>query len=101
MKVSESAKWKLEMKEEMDSLEKNKTWDLVELPKDKKFVDCKWVYKLKKGDDDKVAKKKERIVGKRYSQKERIYFHDIFSWVVKLVSIQLVLALVSLLDLEL
>ena len=32
MKVSESAKWKLAMKEEMDSLEKNKTWDLVELP---------------------------------------------------------------------
>ena len=33
MKVSESAKRKLTMKEEMDSLEKNKTWDLVELPK--------------------------------------------------------------------
>ena len=48
MKVSKSAKWKLGMKEEMDSLEKNKAWDLVELPKDKKFVGCKWVNKLKK-----------------------------------------------------
>ena len=39
--VSESDKWKLELKEEMDSLEKNKTWDLVELPKDIKVVGYK------------------------------------------------------------
>jgi hypothetical protein len=32
----ESAKWKIAMKEEMDALEKNKTWDLVELPKGRK-----------------------------------------------------------------
>jgi hypothetical protein len=29
------------MKEEMDALERNKTWDLVELPKDMKVVGCK------------------------------------------------------------
>jgi hypothetical protein len=46
------------MKEEMDSLERNKTWDLVELPKDTKFFGCKWVYKLKKGVDDKVKRYK-------------------------------------------
>ena len=101
MKASESDKWKLTMKEEMDALEKNKTWDLVELPKDIKVVGCKWVYRLKKGIDDKVAKHKARLVAKGYSQKEGIDFHEIFSPVVKLVSIRLVLALVALLDLEL
>jgi hypothetical protein len=40
-------------------------------------------------------------VEKYYSQKEGIDFHEIFSLVVKLVSICVVLALVSLLDLEL
>ena len=48
----DSDKWKLAMKEEMDSLAKNKTWDLVELPESRKVVGCKWVYKLKKGADD-------------------------------------------------
>ena len=59
-----NAKWKMEMKEEMDSLEKNKTWELVELPKDKKFVGCKWVFKLKKGVDGKVERYKSRLVAK-------------------------------------
>ena len=44
------------MKEEMDSLEKNKTWELIELPKDIKIVGCKWVFKLKKGVGDKVER---------------------------------------------
>ena len=37
----DNAKWKMAMKEEMDSLEKNKTWESIELPKDRKIVGCK------------------------------------------------------------
>jgi hypothetical protein len=101
MEVSDSEKWKEAMKEEMDALERNGTWDLVELPKDRKIVGCKWVYKLKKGVDDKVERYKARLVEKGYSQKEGIDFHEIFSPVVKLVSIRVVLALVALFNLEL
>ena len=89
------------MKEEMDSMEKNKTWELVELPKDRKFVGCKWVFKLKNGVDGKVERYKTILVAKGYSQMEGIDYHEIFSPVVKLVSIRIVLALVALLDLEL
>jgi hypothetical protein len=56
---------------------------------------------LKKGVDDKVERYKARLVAKGYSQKEGIDFHEIFSRVVKIVSIRIVLALVALLDLEL
>jgi hypothetical protein len=73
-KVYESAQWKKYMKEEMDSLERNKTWDLVELPKDRKVVGCKWVYKLKKGVDDKVERYKEILVEKGYSQRKVLIF---------------------------
>jgi hypothetical protein len=33
------------MVEEMKSLHKNPTWDLVELPERKMAIECKWVYK--------------------------------------------------------
>ena len=36
------------MEKEMQSLHKNETWELVELPKGKRDIGCKWVYKKKK-----------------------------------------------------
>ena len=33
--------WDKTMDEEMDSLSKNDTWDLVELPQGKNFISCK------------------------------------------------------------
>ena len=89
------------MKEEMDSLAKNKTWDLVKLSESRKVVGYKWVYKLKKGVDDTIPKYKVRLVAKGFSQKGGIDFHEIFSLVVKLVSFRILLALVALYDLEL
>ncbi|KAH9307489.1 hypothetical protein KI387_035400, partial [Taxus chinensis] len=64
IEISDSDKWKHDMKEEIDALIKNKTWDLVELPKNSKSVGCKWVYKLKKGVDDVISKYKARLVAK-------------------------------------
>ena len=97
----DNAKWKMEMKEEMDCLEKNKILELVEVPKDRKNVGCKWVFKLKKGVDGKVERYKAIFVAKWYSQMEGIDYNEIFSQVIKLVSIRIVLALVALLDLDL
>jgi hypothetical protein len=67
VKGSNNDKWKEAMKDEMKALERNVTWDLVELPRDMKTVGCKWVYKLKKGVDDKVERYKARLVVKGYS----------------------------------
>ena len=32
------------MKEERESLYKNQTWELIQFPKGKKVIGCKWVY---------------------------------------------------------
>jgi len=45
----ESKMWKDAIKEEMSSLHKKDTWELIELPKGKKTIGCKWVYANKKG----------------------------------------------------
>nr|AAX95987.1 retrotransposon protein, putative, unclassified [Oryza sativa Japonica Group]ABA92387.1 retrotransposon protein, putative, unclassified [Oryza sativa Japonica Group] len=42
-------KWISAMQEEMQSLEKNGTWELVHLPKQKKPVCCKWIFERKEG----------------------------------------------------
>ena len=39
--TSESSEWKKAMDEEMQSLHKNQTWDLVQLPKGEKKIECK------------------------------------------------------------
>jgi len=37
------------MQEEMESLHKNQTWDLCELPKGQRALTAKWIYKRKEG----------------------------------------------------
>ena len=44
------------MDEEIHSIEKNKTWDLIELSFDKNMIEVKWVYKTMYNADGKVEK---------------------------------------------
>ncbi|GMP51093.1 hypothetical protein CsSME_00017460 [Camellia sinensis var. sinensis] len=99
---AESVKWKEAMDEEISSLHKNQTWELVQLPKGKKAIGCKWVYTKKEGilGRDNI-RFKARLVAKGYAQKEGIDYNEVFSPVVKHTSIRIVLALVAQFDLEL
>ncbi|KAL0393369.1 UNVERIFIED_CONTAM: Retrovirus-related Pol polyprotein from transposon TNT 1-94 [Sesamum radiatum] len=56
------------MVEEMESLQKNHTWELVQLPEEKKISGCKWVYRKKPTVLEKEGKKfKDRLVATGYS----------------------------------
>ena len=59
--------WKTSMEEEFSSLQKNNTWELVDLPPRRKLVQCKWVYKTKFADDGSTFKYKEILVANGYS----------------------------------
>ena len=50
------------MDEEYRSLMTNDTWDLVPLPKGRKLVRCKWVYRTKYASDGSVERLKARLV---------------------------------------
>lgn len=102
MKSKECELWNGGMDEEMKFLEANETWKLVKRPKDRKVIGCKWVYRKKPGIPGvEKPRHKSRLVAKGYSQREGIDYQEVFSPVVKHVSIKLLLAITVQEDLEL
>ena len=82
------------MKDEMDSLLGNQTWELTELLVGKTALHNKWVYRIK-NEHDGSKRYKARLVVKGFQQKEGIDYTEIFSPVVKMSTIRLVLGMVA------
>ena len=94
MQVEDSVKWESAMKDEMDSLMSNQTWELAELPPGKKALHNKWVYRIKE-EHDGNKRYKARLVVKGFQKKEGVDYNEIFSPFVKLTTIRLVLKIVA------
>jgi hypothetical protein len=45
--ANSDAAWRTAMKDELDSIEGNGTWELTPLPPGQKSIGLKWVYKIK------------------------------------------------------
>ncbi|GJY59135.1 RNA-directed DNA polymerase, eukaryota [Tanacetum coccineum] len=98
----DSSKWKAAMKEEMDSLRKNKTWELVDHPAGKKLVSCKWLFKIKEGIEGvQKPRYKASLVARGFIQRAGIDYNEVFSPVVRHTSIRVILALTACKDYEL
>ena len=59
------------MQDEMESLQKNHTYEIVNLPQGKNALKNKWVFKMKKDGSRKVVKHKTRLIVKGFQQKKR------------------------------
>ena len=77
MLVETRNKWEKGMNEEMDSLVRNETWDLVDFPTGKIKFQNKWVYRLKEEEGGK-KRYEARLEVKGFAQKKCIYFNEIF-----------------------
>ena len=100
MKSEEAAEWKAACKSEMDSLAKNGSWDLVELPKGRKAIPNRWVFRTKLDSAGVLERRKARLVAKGFAQLPGLDYADTFAPVTKLSSIRLLLSIAASLNLE-
>ena len=62
--------WYKAMKEEIEQIEKNKTWTLFPKPADKNVIGTKWVFIKKLDQNSEITRNKARLVCKGYAQEE-------------------------------
>lgn len=90
-----SEKWLEAMKLEIQAIEKNETWELVELPAGAKKIGVKWVFKTKLNELGEVDKHKARLVAKGYAQKHGVDYNEVFAPVAKWDTIRMVIAMAA------
>jgi hypothetical protein len=92
----EREQWKQALDEEYRSLQINEAWELVTLPKGKKVVKSKWIFKKKRDSDGNI--KYKALVAKGCSQIYGIDYQETFSPVVRYSTLRMLFSLAVQLD---
>jgi hypothetical protein len=88
-------KWEKAMATKHESLMKNQTQNLTDLPSGEKSIGCKQVYKVKYKADDMLDKYKAQLIAKGFSRREGVDYEKTFGPTTKMSTIKLVLAMVE------
>ena len=93
--ASENEEWMAAMQSELDSISKNGTWELCDLPKGKNAIGTKWVYKVKRKSNGSIERYKARLVAKGYAQQYGIDYEETFAPTSRMTTIHIVVALAT------
>ena len=97
----EQERWLKAAQDEIQSLVENGTFQLVKLPPGRKAIGSRWVFRVKRNADGSIERYKGRLVAKGFSQRPGFDYNETFAPTPKWASIQAILALAALEDLEL
>ncbi|XP_050878850.1 uncharacterized mitochondrial protein AtMg00820-like [Lathyrus oleraceus] len=73
--------WVNAIKEELEDIERNKTWELSVLSQNKKAINVRWVFKIKLKQDGPVSKHKAELVARGFLQKSTLEYFEVFALV--------------------
>nr|GEZ96787.1 ribonuclease H-like domain-containing protein [Tanacetum cinerariifolium] len=82
------------MRSLLHKMSRNDTWDIVDLPKDKKVIGSKWIFKIKYKSSSEIDRYKARLVAQSFGQKEGNDYKETFSLVVKMMTVRCLLNIV-------
>nr|GEW15422.1 putative ribonuclease H-like domain-containing protein [Tanacetum cinerariifolium] len=77
------------------SIQMQKVWVLVDLPKGKRAIGSKWVFRNKKDERGIVIRNKARFVAQGHTQEEGINYKEVFAPVARIEAIRLFIAYAS------
>lgn len=88
-------KWIFTTKEELKSIDKNNTWELVDRKDEKKPINVRWVFKVNANPKGEIIKHKARLFANGFFQREGINFEDVFTPVSRNETIRLVVGIAN------
>lgn len=95
MSSPESHEWKRAMVDELKSIIKNDTWNLVKRPEDSTVIGCRMILRNKLNPDGTIQRRKARLVAQGFNQQPGIHFNETFAPVTRLGSVRLMISLAA------
>lgn len=87
--------WIGAMLEELSSIDKNKTWILCDLPKERKAIGCRWLFNMKNNEKGEPVRFKARLVAQGFSRKFGVDYNQTFAPVAKHSTLRILLSIAS------
>lgn len=91
----EKQMWLESMQTELKSIERNNTWTLVDLPAGRQAIGSKWVYKIKRDENNNPVKFKSRLVAQWFAQKYGVDYDEVIAPVARAQTFRTLLSVAS------
>ena len=83
------------MKDELDALKQNHTWDIFSCPSHIKPIGCKWIYSVKLKSDSSLARYKAQLVALGNRREYGIDYDETFAPTAKMTTVRILPALIA------